>query len=312
MAALRSVVERVATVDSTVLVRGETGTGKELVARLIHAGGPRADGPFVVVNCTAIPGELLESELFGHERGAFTGAAAARAGRVEQADGGTLLLDEIGDMPTTLQPKLLRFLQDRRVQRVGGSHERAVDVRVIAATHRDLEQAMAAGDFRPDLFHRLDTIPITVPPLRDRPSDLPELCDHLLAKIASRLGRPVPRLDPAGLDALAANPFPGNVRELENLLERSMVLSDPRGDGRLRLEGSPPRAVDHPGPHVAELPIEGGFARLQQLHREAERELVARALRAWPGCSNGEIAERLGTQRRVLERRLKDFGLSKR
>lgn len=310
MVTVRTMIERVAAVDSTVLVRGETGTGKELVARLIHTTGPRARGPFVVVNCTAIPGELLESELFGHDRGAFTGAIASRPGRIELADGGTLLLDEVGDMPPQLQPKLLRFLQDRRVQRVGATRERTVDVRILAATHCALEQAIADGTFREDLFHRLATIPLVVPPLRERREDLPELCHHLLAKIALRLGRPVPWLTPAAAAELAARPFTGNVRELENVLERAIVLGPP---GAVEI-ASIDAPLAPPATTVAaawEPPLEGGYSALQQRYRDSEMALIRRALAAWGSASNSIIADRLGTQRRVLERRMKDYGLSK-
>ncbi len=310
MVTVRTMIERVAEVDSTVLVRGETGTGKELVARLIHASGPRARGPFVVVNCTAIPGELLESELFGHDKGAFTGAIASRPGRIELADGGTLLLDEIGDMPPQLQPKLLRFLQDRRVQRVGGGRERAVDVRIVAATHRDLERAIADGTFREDLFHRLATIPLVVPPLRERREDLPELCHHLLAKIALRLGRPTPRLAPAAAAELAARPFTGNVRELENVLERAIVLGPPGASEITGVDALLAPAATTVAP-TWEPPLEDGYSVLQQRYRDSEMALIRRALAAWGNTSNSVIAERLGTQRRVLERRMKDYGLTK-
>ena len=284
------------------MLRGETGVGKELVARLIHARSPRRDRPFVAVNCTAIPGELVESELFGHEKGAFTGAVSTRCGRSEDADGGTLLLDEVGDMPVHLQPKLLRFLQEGAVQRIGAKHERRIDVRVLAATHRDLERAISEGVFREDLYHRLNTIPVDVPPLRDHPEDLPELVDHLVAKICRRLRRPVVSISPRAVEALAAYPFPGNVRELENLLERSIVLS--RAEGTVEEIVIPPtrsQAVALPG----NLPLEGGFRQLEELVERAEEDLIRRALARWPGVSHEKIAQRLGTTRRVLEARLR-------
>ncbi len=308
MTELRALLPRIAAVDSTVLVRGETGTGKELVARLIHRASRRAPRPFVAVNCTAIPGELVESELFGHEKGAFTGATATRAGRIEEAEGGTLLLDEIGDMPLALQPKLLRFVQERTYRRIGAPADRTADVRLIAATHRDLEQGTAAGTFREDLFHRLATIPVTVPPLRERPEDLPELCEHLVRKIARRLGRaPLPVAADA-LAALAGYAFPGNVRELENVLERALVLG--RAGPCLAADDLllPSARGATAGPP---LPLEGGFARLARWAEEGERDLVRRALAAWPQLPNAEIAERLGTNRRVLELRMKEFGLGK-
>ena len=312
MAELREKIAKLAAVDSTVLVRGETGTGKELVARLIHRASPRATEPFVVVNCTVIPGELIESELFGHERGAFTGATAARPGRIVDAEGGTLLLDEVGDMPLALQPKLLRFLQERTVCRVGGGRERVVDVRVVAATHRDLERAMADGSFRADLFHRLDTVPIAVPPLRERTEDLPGLSAHLLAKVAGRLGRPAPAIAGDALRALALHPFPGNVRELENLLERALVLRA-AGPAAPELTAAdlglaPARSPTAPFP----IPLEGGLAELRRTTATSERDVIQRALLAWPHLSRAAIAARLGTNRRVLELRMKSYGLDRR
>ena len=302
MERLRNTISRLAAVNSTVLIRGETGVGKELVARLIHNQSPRRVRPFVVVNCTAIPGELIESELFGHEKGAFTGATTSRCGRIEDADGGTLLLDEIGDMPVALQPKLLRFLQEGTVQRVGGRRERRVDVRILAATHRDLEKAIVEGAFREDLYHRLDTIPVRVPPLREHLEDLPELVDHLVAKICRRLRRAPVRVLPGVLETLTEYTFPGNVRELENLLERSIVLSPEPGiltevpiPAPRRQERSPLDAI----------PLENGFRRLMELTEEAELALIRRAMAAWPGLSHAKIAERLGTTRRILETRLR-------
>jgi len=307
---VRQLIDRLADVDSTALIRGETGTGKELAARLIHRLSTRSNRPFVVVNCTAIPGDLIESELFGHERGAFTGATAARPGRMEEAEGGTLLLDEIGDMPPNLQPKLLRFLQERTVQRVGGRRERRVDVRVLAATHRDLEEAMAEGSFRPDLFHRLNTIPVRIPPLREHAEDLAELCEHLLAKISRRLGRSPATISNQALSVLSAQGFPGNVRELENILERAMVLyPQTTGDttglqpSDLLLDtGSPlPRAE-------TSVPLANGMVHLAEAFDRAEADLIQRALDAWPGEPHSRIAERLGTTRRVLEARIAKLG----
>lgn len=310
MASLRSIIDGLADVDSTVLIRGETGTGKELVGRLIHRGGPRSSQAFVVVNCTAVPRDLLESELFGHEKGAFTGATTAHRGRIEEAEGGTLLLDEVGDMPLELQPKLLRFLQEHTMRRVGGSCDRQTDVRVMAATHRNLESAMADGSFRQDLYYRLSTIPVIVPPLRDRLDDLSELCNHLIAKIALRLRRPPLPVSPAALQTLAAHDFPGNVRELENLLERAMVLGT--ASGAIEIE-VPPLSLPADGrPGSPKIQLTNGFAALSDLTRRMEADLIQRALEAWPGLSNREVAEKLGTNRRVLELRMKEHGIDKR
>jgi Nif-specific regulatory protein len=218
-------IRMVAKWNTTVLIRGETGTGKELIANAIHYNSPRARGPYVRLNCASLPENLLESELFGHEKGAFTGAVGARKGRFEAADGGTLFLDEIGDISSAFQAKLLRVLQEGELERVGGSRTLKIDVRVIAATHRDLEAAVDAGDFREDLYYRLNVMPILLPPLRERPEDVPELARHLAARIGEAQGRPV-TLSETALRRLVQYPWPGNVRELENCLERAAVMSE--------------------------------------------------------------------------------------
>jgi two-component system response regulator FlrC len=218
-----SAVEDVSRANTTVLLLGESGTGKEVFARHIHALSPRSTGPWVAVNCAALPGELLESELFGHEKGSFTGAADRRIGRIEQADHGTLLLDEISEMPLGLQVKLLRVLQEREVDRVGGARTIAVDVRIIATSNRDLAAMVARGQFRADLYYRLSVFPICLPPLRERRDDIPALVATLTEEISMRLGRPVPVLVPEALTELGSYDFPGNVRELANILERVLV-----------------------------------------------------------------------------------------
>src|SRR5262249_26756657 len=205
---------------------GESGTGKELVARAIHALGKRRDRPFVAVNCAALSEQLLESELFGHERGAFTGAHKTKIGRFEQADGGTIFLDGVGDMSPALQTKLLRALEERSFERVGGLDTIRVDLRVVAATNQDLPRAIADGRFREDLYYRLNVVEVTPPPLRERAGDLPLLCELFLAEKAAEMGVPQKRLSPAAFDALAAYAFPGNVRELENLIERATVFAE--------------------------------------------------------------------------------------
>jgi len=218
-----SAVEDVSRGSTTVLLLGESGTGKEVFARYIHGISPRATGPWIAVNCAALPGELLESELFGHEKGSFTGAADRRIGRIEQADHGTLLLDEISEMPLALQVKLLRVLQEREVDRVGGARPVPVDVRIIATSNRDLATMVAHGEFRADLYYRLSVFPIFLPPLRDRREDIPALAARLTMEIASRLERPAPVLSTEAMDALLSYDFPGNVRELANVLERVLV-----------------------------------------------------------------------------------------
>ena len=226
--ALREVLRQVSVVaptDATVLVLGETGTGKELIARAVHDRSPRRARAFVKLNCAAIPSGLLESELFGHERGAFTGAVARRAGRFELADGGTLFLDEVGDMPLEIQVKVLRVLQEQEFERLGATRTTRVNVRLIAATHRNLHEMMRAGTFRADLYYRLNVFPIDVPPLRARPDDVEPLVRHFVARFARRMQRSIDTISEATLAALRRHHWPGNVRELENLVERSVILS---------------------------------------------------------------------------------------
>jgi len=311
MRRVRRLVERAAESDATALVIGESGTGKELIAHAIHDAGHRKDGPFVAVNCAALAESLLESELFGHERGAFTGAVKKRAGTLEQADGGTLFLDEVGDMSPALQTKLLRVLETRSFQRVGGTETLSVDVRFIAATNRDLARLVADGVFREDLYYRLNVVAIEAPPLRQRRDDIPLLIDHILAARAS--GKPQKRLVDEARAALCAYDFPGNVRELENLLERALVLAEGPEIGLADLP-LPPAGGPRPHPSIdALLPgLENGWAELQAHIKELERQLLERATDHWRDRSNDEIAKLLGTSRRVLELRLQEHGLRKK
>ncbi len=226
--ALRKTLTAVATVaptDSSVLILGETGTGKELIARAIHNLGPRRERPFVRMNAAAMPASLFESELFGHEKGAFTGAVASRTGRLELAHRGTLFLDEVGDIPLEVQPKLLRVLQEREFERLGSTRTQRVDVRIVAATNRDLERMVEDGSFRSDLYYRLNVFPIAIPPLRERVEDIPALALHFVTQCARRLGRPVPSISPAVMDALKRWTWPGNIRELQNVIERGVIQS---------------------------------------------------------------------------------------
>jgi DNA-binding NtrC family response regulator len=303
-APLRAAVElarKVAPTDSTVLLLGESGTGKELFAQAVHEASPRGGGPFVKINCAAIPASLLEAELFGTEKGAFTGADRARAGRFEQAHGGTLFLDEIGELDLALQPKLLRALEDRVVERLGGGAAREVDVRFVAATNRDLEAAVRDGTFRADLFHRLAVFPITLPPLRERAEDIPELVQALVQHLNEAMGRAVAEVAPEVLRALASRPWPGNVRQLANVVERAMILC---AGGRLELADLPDVGVL--GPHAASpavvLPPDG-------LALEAlERSLLEQAL-ARTGGNKTQAAALLGLTRNTLRYRLEKHGL---
>ncbi len=240
-------VALVAPTDATVLVLGETGTGKELIARAVHERSARRARPFVKLNCAAIPSDLLESELFGHERGAFTGAVTRRAGRFELANGGTLFLDEVGDMPLDVQAKVLRVLQEQEFERLGATRTTKVDVRLVAATNRDLHEMMRAGTFRADLYYRLNVFPIELPPLRDRPEDIEPLVRHFVARFAPRMQRRIETIPDATLAALRRHPWPGNVRELENFVERSIILSSGTSL-RAPLDKLSPRSSDEPEP----------------------------------------------------------------
>ena len=287
---LRS-IEKVAPTNATVLLLGESGTGKEVAARTIHRDSRRADGPFVAVNCAAISDNLMESEIFGHEKGAFTGATAARRGRLELAEGGTLFLDEIGELRHELQAKLLRVIQERRFERVGGTRTIDADVRWIAATNRDLDAMIRSGDFREDLYHRLAVFPIELPPLRDRVSDIAPIAETLLARIAADLGRSALRLDDDAIRRIQQAPWPGNVRELNNTLERAAILA----------EGDVIRGTD--------LPLTSGVSRPAEESRtmtDIERDAIREALDE-VGGNRRLAAERLGIGVRTLYEKLKRY-----
>jgi two-component system response regulator AtoC len=301
MVAVLAQVRKVAPTDATVLLYGESGTGKEVVARSLHRLSRRADGPFVAVNCAALAESLLESELFGHEKGAFTGAATARRGRFELAEGGTLFLDEIAELRAPLQAKLLRVLQERRFERVGGVRTVEVDLRLVAATNRDLPAEIAAGRFRDDLYHRLAVFPVRLPPLRERPGDVLPLTTALLARVGARLGRPGLVLGPGCAAALTAYRWPGNVRELENVLERAAILA-PGLELQLADLALGPAT---PGAAAAEAaappPFDGTL-------RDLEREAIRRAL-AECGGHRKRAAARLGIGLRTLYDKLKEYQL---
>ncbi len=322
-----SLMENTKTNDSTVLITGESGTGKELVARAIHFTGSRSSEPFVPINCTALPESLLESELFGYDKGAFSGAVRTKTGKFERAHRGTAFLDEVGEMNPLLQVKLLRFLQEKEFERVGGTSPIPVDVKIIAATNSDLPRAIAEGRFREDLYYRLNVVHIELPPLRERREDIPLLIDHFLSVKAERFGMEKKRLTPEALALLESYGFPGNVRELENIIERALITS-PEADipaDAVRPEGHPlrPPASGPPGgdpgaPGSGEGLLDllgilprGGWKKIRDAAAHLERHLISRTLREWGSLSNNEIAALLGTTRRVLERRMKEWGLGK-
>jgi DNA-binding NtrC family response regulator len=293
-------IERVAPTRATVLIAGESGTGKDLIARAIHYQSPRRDRPFVKINCTAIPENLMESELFGYEKGAFTGAVTSKPGRFELADTGTVFLDEIGDVPPNIQVKLLRVLQEREFERLGSNRTRQIDVRVIAATNADLRAALEQGAFREDLYYRLNVVPINVPPLRERKEDIPALAEHFLRKYAAEFSSPVKAISDEALQVLLGHHWPGNVRELENVIERSLVLCS--GEileaADIRLDTAPrnSRAAGEP------LLPEG------MTLEEHERELIRKALERAQG-NKSQAARLLGLSRNALRYRLSQMGL---
>jgi transcriptional regulator with PAS, ATPase and Fis domain len=289
-------VEKAAAVNAPVLITGPTGTGKELIARALHAESPRSDKPFLAVNCSAIPAGLLESELFGHAKGAFTGADRARNGLFGAAEGGTLLLDEIGDFPLELQPKLLRVLQEREVRRIGESKSTPVDVRVVAATAKDLKRAVADGSFREDLFYRLAVISVELPALEQRSEDIAVLVESYLPRIAARLKQPVPTMSPEAMDKLTAQPWPGNIRELLNVLEKTLVLcrEETIGEGDLALHDRPVAPID-----TANLSLKKATAAL-------EKDYIEKALIATDG-NRTQAAKILEISLRSLIYKIKDY-----
>ena len=292
MAELRRLVEEVSPTPATVLLTGPSGTGKEVVARVVHALSPRRDRPFVPVHCAALSENLLESELFGHEKGAFTGAVSSRQGRFELADGGTIFLDEIGEISAALQVKLLRVLQEREFERVGGSRSVAVDVRVISATNRDLKAEMAAGRFREDLYYRLNVFPIALPTLAERRDAVLRLAEYFVTKAAAGFGKGVSRLGESARTALLAYPWPGNIRELQNVIERAVILSSGEIESRhLNLDPLP-----SPAPHPT------------GVLQEKERETIGRVL-VQVGGNRRRAAQILGISLRTLQYRIKEYGL---
>jgi two-component system, NtrC family, response regulator PilR len=313
MEQLRGMIARVARSQAPVHISGESGTGKELVARLIHLSGPRADGPFVAVNCGAIPGELMESELFGHKRGSFTGAVADKQGLIETAEGGTLFLDEVADLPLHMQVKLLRVIQEKTLRPVGGNSEVPVDVRLLSATHKDLAELVALGQFREDLFYRINVIEIRVPPLRERVGDIPELAEQILRRLSRRAGGPAITITPEALELLQGHDYPGNVRELENVLERAITLS---ADGQIRPEDIQLRSVvradspasEAPGIAAAQARSNRSGAALGSQLEVIERDAIVQALEK-TRYNKTAAAQLLGMSFRALRYRIKKLGI---
>jgi len=291
-------VETVANGDSTVLLLGETGTGKELIARAIHNRSNRKNRTFAKLNCAAIPSGLLESELFGHERGAFTGAITQKVGRLEAADLGSLFLDEIGDIPLELQPKLLRVLQEREFERLGSTRTKKVDVRIVAATHRDLEDMILKKEFRSDLYYRLNVFPITLPPLRERPDDIPLLVQYFVRETARRMNKSIDTIPPETMEALIQYRWPGNIRELENVIERAVILST-----------GPFLRVPLRDLHSRIIP--GNGSERSRTLAEVEREHILSTLREtrWVLSGPNGAARRLGLNRSTLHFRMKKLGI---
>ncbi|RMH44032.1 MAG: sigma-54-dependent Fis family transcriptional regulator [Deltaproteobacteria bacterium] len=303
MQAVFEQIERVAKSDATVLVRGETGTGKEMVARLVHSLSARRERPFIAVNCAALPESLVESELFGHERGAFTGAQTRKLGRFERADGGTLFIDEVGHMPAAVQVKLLRVLQERAFERVGGNQTLHVDIRLVTATNLDLEEAIARGEFREDLFYRLNVVPISLPPLRERTGDIPLLVDHALARFQRRLGKEGIRISDRMMQRMLDYDWPGNVRELMNVVERAVALTPSGGVADL-----PDIRSRGPRERLAAIIPERPEASLRELVAEFERRIIAQALERHGG-NRTRAAKELGITRQGLSQKIAKYGL---
>jgi len=313
MRAVYDVIEKVADTPSTVLITGESGTGKELIARALHQNSSRANKPFVSVNCAAIPPDLLESELFGYEKGAFTGAVTSKPGRFELADGGTLFLDEIAEIPVSMQVKLLRALQEQQFERVGGIKTITVDIRLVTATNRDLKARIADGGFREDLYYRLNVVHVHLPPLRDRPSDIPLLVDHFVRKFNAKLNRAVTGFEDPAMSQLLRYGWPGNIRELENVVERCMIFAE---DGKIGAQHLPAEIRESDGDVGASI-IEGidatpGRTGLKEAIREAtlklERAFIGRALEQ-TGGNVTHTARLLKISRKSLQNKMKELGL---
>ena len=300
---LRRLIDKLARSQAPVFITGESGTGKELAARLIHQRGPRAEKPFTAVNCGAIPAELMESELFGYIKGSFTGATSDREGLFQAAHGGTLFLDEVADLPLAMQVKLLRAIQEKRIRPVGATHEIEIDVRVISATHKDMNKLVAAGQFRQDLYFRIHVIELAMPPLRNHREDIPLLAEHILQRISHLSGQPRPRLEQDALQALQAYTYPGNVRELENILERASALCE---QGMIRKDDL--GLGTSPGSAALDLPLPQGDAGLEDELSRVEKAMIEKALEE-TNWNRTAAARKLGLTLRSLRYRMQKLGL---
>jgi two-component system, NtrC family, response regulator AtoC len=308
MKEIYDIIEKVADTPSTVLIMGESGTGKELIAAALHYNSSRRNRPFIKINCAAIPRELMESELFGYEKGAFTGAVGSKPGRFELADGGTLFLDEIAEIPVEMQVKLLRSLQESEFERVGGVQTTHVDVRLVVATNRDLMKEVQEGRFREDLYYRLNVVPISLPPLRDRKEDIPLLVDHFIQKFNSKLNRSIDGISNAALNYLVNFRWPGNIRELENIIERALVFAE---GPVLDVENVPAELIERssPIPSAATMPDDASMKDIvKQATAEIEKDLIVKALQETKGNVT-QAAKKLKISRKSLQNKMKEFGL---
>jgi len=302
------IIEKVADTPSTVLITGESGTGKELIAAALHYNSSRKKRPFIKINCAAIPRELMESELFGHERGAFTGAIGAKPGRFELADGGTLFLDEIAEVPVDMQVKMLRAIQEAEFERVGGIHTIAVDVRLVVATNRDLQKEVEEGNFRDDLYYRLNVVPLHLPPLRERREDIPLLVKHFIDKFNLKLDRSIEKISQDALNRVANHRWPGNIRELENVIERSILFAE---GPVIRQADLPEELMDHShaAPSVASMDEDHSMKDIvKHATAELERDLIVKALAETKGNVT-QAARLLKISRKSLQNKMKEFGL---
>jgi transcriptional regulator with GAF, ATPase, and Fis domain len=301
-------VERVAPTDATLLIQGETGTGKELIAHAVHNASSRSGRPFISLNCAAIPFDLLESELFGHEKGAFTGAIAQKMGRFEMADTGTLFLDEVGDIPLSLQPKLLRVLQEQEFERLGSGRTHKVDVRMVAATNRNLLEMVSRNEFRSDMYYRLNVFPIALPPLRSRQEDIPELVTHFVEILSQRMGKKVDYISAETMEAFTSYSWPGNIRELQNLIERAMILANDRV-----LPNPLPVAEPTIAPCVVASVVKNCESTIPKTLRESARHLILQTLHAsgWVVGGSKGAATKLGLKRTTLIEKMKKLGIQR-